>query len=183
MNSRLKKILPYALLLAATVYFYHLASNIQAPSGDGRIGPDFWPKIILLILGVTCAYEIGKNLLFDKPRAAEGMLATLTAGSDLEDAADEEPSHPYLLAAGIGLTVAYVVSIGYLGFFLATTLYMALFMYLGNYRRLGVIVAASLLGTLTLMFVFLRIVYVSLPIGVEPFAGISRVILQLMGVK
>jgi ABC-type Na+ efflux pump permease subunit len=183
MNSRLKKILPYALVLVATVYLYYLASNIQSASGDGRIGPDFWPKIILLLLGATCAYEIVKNLLFDKPRAVEGMLSTLTAGSGMEDAADEGQNYPYLLAAGIGLTVIYVLSIGYLGFFLATTLYMALFIYFGHYRRLGVIAAASLLGTLVLMFVFLRIVYVSLPIGVGPFASISRAILQLMGVK
>jgi ABC-type Na+ efflux pump permease subunit len=183
MNSRLKKILPYIALLIASAYLYYLAGKIDYPSQGERIGPDFWPKIILMLLGATCAYEIVKNLLFDKPLVVEGMLAKLTADSGEEDAADEGPNYPHLLAAGIGLTILYVLTVGYLGFFLATTLYMALFMYFGRYRRLGVIAAASLLGTLVLMFVFLRIVYVSLPIGTGPFANISGMILQLMGVK
>jgi putative tricarboxylic transport membrane protein len=36
--------------------------------------------------------------------------------------------------------------------------------------------------TLTFMFLFMRVIYVSLPIGVEPFARISVWIMKLLGV-
>jgi putative tricarboxylic transport membrane protein len=183
MKARLIRVMPYVLLLVATIYFYYLSTNIQFPAHGGRIGPDFWPKIILLLLGATCAYEIVKNLLVAKPHDVKGVLQTLTAASGEEDASAEGQSYLTLLAAGIGLTILYVSTIGYLGFFLATAPYMALFMYIGRYRRIGVIAAASLSGTLVLMFVFMRIVYVSLPIGVGPFAKVSTVLMTLMGVK
>jgi hypothetical protein len=183
MKARLIRVMPYVLLLVATVYFYYLSTNIRFPAHGSRIGPDFWPKIILLLLGATCAYEIIKNLLVAKPRDVTGVLQTLTAAAGEDDASAQGQSYPALLAAGMGLTILYVSTIGYLGFFLATVPYMALFMVIGRYRRLGVIVAASLSGTLVLMFVFMRVVYVSLPIGAGPFARVSTMIMTLMGVK
>ncbi|MBI3068559.1 MAG: tripartite tricarboxylate transporter TctB family protein, partial [Betaproteobacteria bacterium] len=47
----------------------------------------------------------------------------------------------------------------------------------------GVIAAVSLLGTLLLMFIFMKLVYVSLPIGVEPFSRVTFLLMQLMGIR
>ena len=69
---------------------------------------------------------------------------------------------------GIALTVLYVVLIETLGFFLCTFLYLAAFMWVGRYRRPGVILATSLIGSLAFMFMFMKVVYVSLPLGAEP---------------
>jgi putative tricarboxylic transport membrane protein len=52
---------------------------------------------------------------------------------------------------------------------------MALFMWVGRYRRPGVIVATSLIGSLAFMFMFMKIVYVSLPLGVIKAQDISKV--------
>jgi len=81
------------------------------------------------------------------------------------------------------MTVLYVVLIETLGFFLCTAIYLALFMWVGRYRRPGVIVATSLVGSLAFMFMFMKVVYVSLPLGVEPFAQVSFALMRIMGIK
>jgi putative tricarboxylic transport membrane protein len=92
-------------------------------------------------------------------------------------------SHPLVLVGGIALTALYVWIIQTLGFFLATAPYVAAFLALGGYRRWGVNAALSVLGTLAIMFVFMRLVYVSLPIGAEPFAQVTLALMKLMGVR
>jgi putative tricarboxylic transport membrane protein len=92
------------------------------------------------------------------------------------DAVPDEPEgalYPRLLWTGIALTVLYVVLIEKLGFFLCTVIYLAAFMWIGRYRRIGVIVATSVIGAAAFMFMFMKVVYVSLPLGVEPFAQVS----------
>ena len=41
---------------------------------------------------------------------------------------------------------------------------------------------SSLLGALVLMFIFMKVVYVSLPLGTEPFSAVSLWLLATMGV-
>jgi putative tricarboxylic transport membrane protein len=84
---------------------------------------------------------------------------------------------------GIAITVAYAVLIEKLGFFLCTFVYLAAFMWIGRYRRWGVILVTSLVGSLAFMFMFMKIVYVSLPLGVEPFSQVSFLLMRLMGIK
>ena len=53
----------------------------------------------------------------------------------------------------------------------------------GRYRRHGVSAVTALVGTLLLMFVFMKIVYLSLPLGVGPFETISLALMRLMGIR
>jgi putative tricarboxylic transport membrane protein len=127
-----------------------------------------------------------KTLLFGRTEAdLAGVL-----GSVVKDVPDwEEPPepestrHPRLLWAGIILTVLYLFAIEKLGFFLCTTLYLGLFMFVGGYRRYGVIVATSLIGSLAFVFMFMKVVYVSLPLGEGPFAQVSFLLMRLLGIK
>jgi putative tricarboxylic transport membrane protein len=89
---------------------------------------------------------------------------------------------PWCLAGGVALTIAYVLALDWLGFFVSTVLYLALFMLVGRYRRARVIAAASVVGSLAFVFVFMKIVYVSLPLGRGPFKALSVWILAMLGV-
>ena len=188
MLNRMRSIMPYVIVLviAGCLYFYANQINFVAPGG--RIGPDFWPKAILILAMATCAYEIIKNLFFTRPDEEElpGVLKSI-----IEEAPDgaetappqEEKTYPHLLLTGMAMTVAYVALIQTLGFFLCTFLYLAGFMLVGRYRRIGVALATSLAGSLVFMFVFMKIVYVSLPLGQAPFSEISFLLMRLMGIK
>ena len=204
-KRRLARIVPYVVVLAIVVFLYVVANRIEFNAPGGRIGPNFWPKAILLLAMVTCAYEIVKRLFFAKDDAAdlEGVLGSVLkatpaaqedraeAGRGRDDAGDagagrtkdETPLYPRLLWGGIALTVAYLFVVEKLGFFLTTALYLGIFMWIGRYRRIGVIVATSLIGALVFVFVFMKIVYVSLPLGVEPFAQVSYALMKLLMIR
>ena len=77
----------------------------------------------------------------------------------------------------------YVGVIQTTGFFVATVTYLASFIAIGGYRRWGILAAVSVGGTLLLLFFFMKIVYVSLPIGTGPFAQVTLLLMQLMGIR
>ena len=183
MLKRLRRAAPYIILQLAAMYFYQLAGRIDYPATPGRIGPDFWPKSILVLLGLVCIYEIIKNLLVGDTFTAAGLLEKLMKETAADQDEEALPDHPMRLAAGIFLTVAFVGTIDTLGFFLGTCAYLVLFMVVGRYRNWAVIGTASLLGSLTLLFVFMKLVYVSLPLGAAPFSNISIGLLSIMGVR
>lgn len=187
-GSRLARTLPYAIVGAAAGYLFYVAMNFEFHRRAGTLGPDFWPKAILALLIATCAYEIGKRMFSRTPDVEvggvlEGLVeASAEEHADMGEAAAAE-SHPWLLLAGMALTGLYVFIIQMLGFFLATAAYLALFIALGGYRRWGVIAATSVLGTLLLLFFFMRVVYVSLPIGEAPFSAVTLFLMQVMGIR
>jgi len=45
------------------------------------------------------------------------------------------------------------------------------------------IAVCSVAGGLIFMFTFMKIVYVSLPLGVEPFSRVSLALMGLMGIR
>jgi putative tricarboxylic transport membrane protein len=183
----MRKSAPYVIVLVITICLYLFARQITFAAPSDRIGPDFWPKAILLLAMATCAYEIFKNLFFTKTRhELSSVLESIIEEAPVQttDSRQQaEKTYPRLLLLGIVMTVAYVALIETLGFFLCTFLYLAGFMLAGRYRRIGVVVVTSLAGSLVFMFVFMKIVYVSLPLGQGPFSQVSFLLMRLMGIR
>ena len=171
----MRRILPHAVMLAATVLLWVAARRIETGSG-GRVGPDLWPKAVLGLMALLCIYEIARRLL---TRGSEGAASLVKM-----DAGVVEPRsrHPWLLAAGIGLIAGYVVAVPWLGFFSATTVFLAAFIWVGGFRRPLAVALVSLIGSLTLVVMFMRIAYISLPLGEGPFRALSLALLRLIGV-
>ena len=178
MQGKLKAVAPYAALLAAAVYLYRDAGAFAAAGRPGQLGPDVWPRAVLVLLIVVCAIEILRRLLVVPAGRARRANAEPDAGSDAG-----ATGYPWCLAGGIALTIAYVLALDWLGFFVSTALYLGLFMLVGRYRRGRVIAAASIVGSLAFVFVFMKIVYVSLPLGRGPFKALSVWILALLGIR
>ena len=168
--------LPYAALASGAAYLYHHAAAFAALGRPGQLGPDFWPKAVLVLPMATCAIEIVRVAL--APAKPHGAAARAKEAHEEE----ESPRFPLLLAGGIGLTILYVPAMQLLGFFLATVAYLAAFMLVGRYRRYGVIATTSVLGSLAFVFVFMKVVYVSLPLGVGPFESVSTALMALLGI-
>ena len=63
-----------------------------------------------------------------------------------------------------------------------TALFLALFSWVGGYRRPVTVAVVSVIGALALLVIFMRVAYVSLPLGVGPFKALSLVLLRLIGV-
>ena len=158
MLNRLLRASPYIVVQLAAMVLYQVAGRIDFPAAPGRIGPDFWPKSILVLLGLVCVYEIIKNLLIGETFTAAGLLEKFMKDSGATEGEEKLRSYPLILA------------------------YLALFMVIGRYRNWTVIAVSSVLGSLALVFIFMKVVYVSLPLGVEPFSAVSLWLLRVMGV-
>ena len=174
MQGRLKAAAPYAALLVAAAYLFRDASHFAYSPRPGELGPDFWPKAVLVLLMLACGWELVARIA---SRSAAPRTSPRTDGE-----ASAETRYPHLLAGGAAATLGYVLVLPLAGFFVSTALYLALFMRIGRYRRYGVIAATSLVGSLAFVFVFMRIVYVSLPLGVGPFQKLSLLILAVLGI-
>lgn len=192
MMDRLKAQVPYVVVLLISGYLFYRSTQFDFDAPRGRIGPDVWPKVILGLAMLTCAYEIVKNLLFSGRRGEiHGLLQSIAEDVPEEQMPVDDPQSPLaqartfprLLISGMVMTVAYAALVDKLGFFICTVLFLAGFTWAGRYRRPGVILIASLIGGLAFTFVFMKLVYVSLPLGVGPFGQVSVQLMQIMGIR
>jgi putative tricarboxylic transport membrane protein len=182
-DNRIAQIIPYAVVGAAAGYLYYVAANFEFHARAGTLVPDVWPKAILALIIITCLYKIAAGLIARAQHIDIGGVLEDFVGEGDQGAAAPLESHPFLLLAGMALTVLYVMFIQKLGFFVATVPYIALFVILGGYRRWGVIAMMSVIGTIVLLFFFMKVVYVSLPIGEAPFSAVTLFLMQIMGIR
>jgi putative tricarboxylic transport membrane protein len=189
MSSRRKaaRAAPYVVVLGIAAFLYYSASTIDFFAPGGRIGPDFWPKMVLLLMIATCVYAIVRIAFASSEESVGGVMQALVESPPgVEAAAEEEDegrTYPLRLALAIGATVLYAAIVPMMGFFLTTFVYLTAFMALGRYRRMGVVVAVSLVGTLLMLYFFMKVVYISLPIGTAPFSAVSLYLMQIMGIR
>lgn len=173
--EKIKRIIPYTIVLLVSVYFYVLAGRFGFVAKAGSLGPDFWPKLFLGLTILVCLYEIVKTTLFHRGTALK------------EDAGEEKEEVPkrYLgrLMIGTLLTLGYVYFVSILGFILCTFLFLPLFMIVGRYRKVWLIAANSVIGTVLFVVIFMKAVYVSLPLGVGPFQQFSLLIMKILGIQ
>jgi putative tricarboxylic transport membrane protein len=124
----------------------------------GPLGPGFWPRLALTGLALAC-------------------LARLVQEWRRTRAVTSAPARPPMargkLALGIALIVLYVLLAPRLGFPLVTALFIATFMGLSGARSIPLIAASVSLGTVGLLYLFVKIVYLPLPKGDGPFEGLT----------
>lgn len=177
--SRLAACIPYVIWLVVAAVLWGLTTQISFDARPGQIGPNFWPRVAIGVMAFASIIEIGRQLFSAAPdKEIAGIGEALEgSGEDGEDA----PRQPHLLLIGVALTLAFAVLVSTLGFVLSTFLYLVAFMYAGRYRNHALIWSSSLLGTLVFAFVFLKLVYVSLPRGAAPFDSVTKFVLSLLG--
>lgn len=186
MKERLRLALPHTVLLLVAGALYYATSFIDTSgSGATRLGPDFWPKLIIGAMAALCIYEIGKRLILGSTRDAAGLTAGLERAPIEAEGASALPHAPLdnrKLAGGIALIAAFVIGVAYIGFFIGTVLFLSLFCWIGGYRRALPVALVSVIGAFVLLVIFMRVAYVSLPLGIGPFQDVSVWLLRLIGV-
>lgn len=176
MFNRVRHALPHLLMLGASVALYAAAMQIRGDGGSGRLGPDFWPKLVIALMGLLCLYEVLKRLLFGPAAPAAD------AAADVAPAAAER-EYPLLLAAGAALVIGFVLAVPWLGFFATTLLFLAGFAWIGGFRRPLANLLVAAIGALVVVVLFTRVAYISLPLGEGVFRGLSLLLMAWLGVK
>jgi putative tricarboxylic transport membrane protein len=171
---------PFIAIMGAALYFYHRANHLDFDAMPGRAGPDLWPKIILGLMILTCAIGIIKSFLARSTPGANLLKLLAPQASDDEESTRTWLHLPLLCCVLFG---GYVLWLDTIGFVIGTMLLIAGFLVIGRYRNWSVIALASILGSLAFFFVFRRVVYVSLPLGHEPFLSVSVWLMKMMGMS
>jgi putative tricarboxylic transport membrane protein len=157
------------LILIAAVYLYVLAGFMDENPIPGQLGPAFWPRVILVLLMASCVLKaLESYLAFGKGIADIGL-----------ESAPPDLSVPKLVAMII-LILAVVPGMEILGFALANFLFLILFMRITGMRKLLSLFLTSLLGTVFLLYLFGKIVYLPLPKGNWVFSDLTILIYRLL---
>jgi putative tricarboxylic transport membrane protein len=195
---KLQRAAPYVLLFGFSLFCLWSLSGITAGAADGQLGPAFWPRLILSAMALLCVYEALKRLAGAKDQfsgfierqelAAErgeevGSVSTLMAKTAEQEAEAANPLQMGKLWGGIALIALYAVGIEAIGFFVSSALFLSLFAAIGGFRHAVWNPVISLVGSFGFFFIFMKIAYISLPLGQGPFKALSLMLMHWIGVR
>ncbi len=196
--AKLQRAAPYVLLFGFSLFCLWSLSGITAGAADGQLGPAFWPRLILSFMALLCVYEALKRLAAAKDQfsgfierqeqAAErgdevGSVSTLMATSAQQDEESANPLQMGKLLGGVALIALYAIGIEALGFFVSSALFLSLFAAIGGFRHVIWNPVVSLIGSFGFFFIFMKVAYISLPLGQGPFNALSLLLMQWIGVR
>ena len=142
------------LIFFLAVFLYVFAGKMDENPAEGQLGAFFWPKAILILLMLSCGYKVLESFKgFGKGVADTGLEAApvqVNAGK---------------LAAMIAMLLAAVVCMEMIGFPLCNFLFLLLFMRVAGLKKKSHLLILSGLGTILLLYIFVKVVYLPLPKG------------------
>lgn len=146
--------------IAASVVLLFQAHDLSRIAPPGQLGPGFWPMLILLGLGLACTARL--------------MVEVACARKDADFCPEPLPPISRVkLAAAVALIVLYALLAPAVGFPLATMGFIAGFMRLSGTRSVPMIAGNSLAGTVLLLYLFVKVVYLPLPKGYGLFETLT----------
>lgn len=160
-----------AFAIVAYIFTYDFDRNIETY----RFNATGWPRTVLVLLAVAALAHV-----FQVYRDSLASQADDRGAAD--EAVDERPGRSaWRLAAMLGLPVVYAFLLEPFGFFVTTPVFIFLFLLLAEERRWRYLIGLSLGLHVVLIFIFGKLLYLSLPTGnVHPFYDISNWILTVI---
>lgn len=156
-----------ALIFLAAILLFVAAGRLPVTPVPGQLGPDFWPRLVLVGLMAASAMKLLEVRKARGPETAEVLSGPLSR---------------WKLAGGILLVLGYTALAPLLGFPLTNFLFLLAFMRLAGTRRLFPLLAVSVLGTLALLYLFVKVVYLPLPKGAGVMEDLTILLYRLLGI-
>jgi putative tricarboxylic transport membrane protein len=167
--SRSKAFLGPILIFLVAIFFYVLSGKLDENPMEGQLGAFFWPKAILILLMAGCGLKVLESFFaFGKGVAdigLEGPPAEINNGK---------------LAIMIILVLGAVFCVENIGFPLANFLFLLGFMRIAGLKKKFSLLLISLLGTVVLLYLFVKVVYLPLPKGQWFFDDITIAIYRIL---
>lgn len=156
---------PICFAFFATLIYLYADTSID-PAPPGQLGAGFWPKMCLW--GIALAAVIKAFELY-RSRGKDGE-----AGGACKQMDNSK------LASMMLLIVLVVPAIGAIGFPIASVLFFVFFLRLAGLKKASTLGFISVLGTIGLIYVFVKIVYIPLPRGEWFFDDITLLIYRAL---
>lgn len=166
---------PLLIALACAGLWGHVVEMPQMVQGLPGFGPTFWPHAMLVATGACALVWLALEL-------RRGWRSADAVAEELVPPVEAEPYDGKRAALGIALTLAYGFAIPYLGFPLATLVFVALWCALGGVQHPLTLALVAGLGTVALCYVFVLVARMPLDRGVEPFGSATILLYRLLGI-
>lgn len=164
-----------AMMCLFSVIAYGIATTIPPPYVQSPLGADFWPKLVLTIVFAASAIHLVR-LFFRRKEVDERLAREAEEARKREEEETGEREIFPLFLFGTILSFLYILSVGLIGFTLATPIFMAIFMYVTGFRK-KIMIAVVSLGTVgVFLLLFVKITFIPLPRGYGIFRSISYLI-------
>jgi Tripartite tricarboxylate transporter TctB family len=169
-------LIPELVLLGGAVYVFVEAGNFTSSQHAGQLGPAFWPRLAAVGLGVALLVRIVQTI-------REHRLPVVREVGEFDDIGVESGKVNWRTAAiGMGLAAGYVLATMFLGYMFATIVFLAAFIWVGGQHTwYAPLVAVA--GGLVMTYVFVGVVYVSVPTGVGVFDTVTVAVYELLGIQ
>ena len=148
-----------------------MARGMEAAAAAGRLGPGAWPSMVLGLLVLLAGIKVVDIL-------RSGPATTTEGGNAAVEVADGDAWRPI---AALACFAVYCLALEAVGFPVATALLLGSFLFIAGFRRPTPLLLVALGGSLGLFLLFRTVVYVSMPLGREPFLSLSLGLLRLVG--
>ena len=166
MPALARVVAPLAGVIVAAALFAGTRGLDDVARGE-QLGSGFWPRLVLIGLGLACAAKVVENVRRTVPVDRADRLAGVRRGT---------------LALAIATIVIYVALAPWLGFALVTVGFVAAFMVLAGARSLAAVGAGAVAGTVGLLYVFVKLVYLPLPKGDGVFETVTLALYRGLGI-
>ena len=160
------------LICLFSVVLFCIATTIPPSKVKSPLGTAFWPGLILTILFVASTIHFVK-LLLRKKEVEEKLIREAEQELKKEEEETGERRIFPLLLFGIIISFVYIFSLRWIGFPIATPIFMGVFMYITGYRKKVMLMAIPLITAIVFLFLFVKVTYIPLPRGLGIFRSIS----------
>ena len=173
------KILPEVAALGLCLVLW--VQTLEFKSSVGGPGPAVYPRVLIVLFALAMVVRMVQQLRENQARrgAAEPEHETPPEeGVEFDESLID--SRKVLVA--IGFSILYVLSTLVLGWLIATLVFTIVFLVLAGKRNPLFIVPTALLFAFGFTYVFVKIVYISLPTGAGVFDLATVRVYELMGI-
>jgi putative tricarboxylic transport membrane protein len=156
-----------AAVIAATALLWIAPGVDVAAMSRGVIGPTTWPKAMLLAAAACAAFLALERVLF---------------GLKAESPSPAVDYHEGRSAGAMALVIAYGVAIPVIGIAWSTPLFIAGWLLLGGLRAPLTVALVSVLGTVGLLYFFVKLSLMPLDRGKGVFEQATVALYRLLGI-
>lgn len=146
---------------------------------EGGPGPAFYPRLLIGLFAFCMAVRLVQEIA----TLRRGVVAVEDEEAIPEEGAELETDliSARRVAIVVAISLAYVVGTTYLGWVIATFLVVVVFLVLAGKRNLLIVVPLAAALSIGFAYMFVKVVYLSLPTGVGFFDNVSVRLFELLG--
>ena len=157
---RYNQFIEWGIWVALTAILWAQTDSFAEPIAEFKFGADGWPKVILASLAFGATAQLILNLATTKPDQKFTHIDRIGSGNLIKNRWQQ---------FGIfALPFIYLWFMHRMGFFFVTPIFILAYLWTLEVRRWVYLIAVSLCVYAFILFIFVRLFYVAIPVGSWP---------------